>query len=119
MRDAGGALGPVDGVNPELHNMTCSMTMVDPGDIVFITSDGISDNFDPVVGKFCVIREDNTKQQPGVQKPKEATQNGGGENGEAAGLTSVKSPTLSGRKAEVNGAKKGLENEDEINGSKV
>jgi hypothetical protein len=23
---------------------------------VFITSDGISDNFDPVVGKFCVIR---------------------------------------------------------------
>ncbi|KAK5966847.1 hypothetical protein GCK32_014749, partial [Trichostrongylus colubriformis] len=26
------------------------------GDIVFITSDGVSDNFDPVVGKFCVIK---------------------------------------------------------------
>ena len=55
MRDAGGALGPVDGVNPELHNLTCSMTFVDEGDIVFITSDGVSDNFDPVVGKFCII----------------------------------------------------------------
>lgn len=57
MRDAGGALGPVDGLNPELHNMTCSMTIVEPGDIIFITSDGVSDNFDPVVGKFCLIRD--------------------------------------------------------------
>lgn len=54
MRDALGALGPVDGTNPELSNLTCSMTEVDSGDIVFITSDGISDNFDPVVGKFAV-----------------------------------------------------------------
>ena len=54
MRDALGALGPVDGVNPELSNLTCSMTQVESGDIVFITSDGVSDNFDPVVGKFCV-----------------------------------------------------------------
>ena len=30
------------------------MTYVESGDIVFLTSDGISDNFDPVVGKFCV-----------------------------------------------------------------
>uniref|UniRef100_A0A1I8AZ45 PPM-type phosphatase domain-containing protein n=1 Tax=Meloidogyne hapla TaxID=6305 RepID=A0A1I8AZ45_MELHA len=56
MRDAGGALGPVDGRNPQLHNLTCSMTFVEKGDLVFITSDGISDNFDPVVGKFCSIR---------------------------------------------------------------
>uniref|UniRef100_A0A0A9W8C6 PP2C-like domain-containing protein CG9801 n=1 Tax=Lygus hesperus TaxID=30085 RepID=A0A0A9W8C6_LYGHE len=52
MRDALGALGPVDGTNPELANLTCAMTEVDPGDIVFITSDGVSDNLDPVVGKF-------------------------------------------------------------------
>jgi hypothetical protein len=32
------------------------MTFLEDGDLVFITSDGISDNFDPVVGKFCVIR---------------------------------------------------------------
>lgn len=57
MRDALGALGPVDGVNPELSNLTCSMTYVQPGDIVFLTSDGISDNFDPVVGKFCIPRK--------------------------------------------------------------
>lgn len=53
MRDALGALGPVDGNKPELSNLTLSMTIVDAGDIVFITSDGISDNFDPVVGKFA------------------------------------------------------------------
>lgn len=53
MRDALGALGPVDGNKPELGNLTLSMTIVEPGDIVFLTSDGISDNFDPVVGKFA------------------------------------------------------------------
>ena len=58
MRDALGALGPVDGVNPELSNLTCSLTLVEPGDIVFITSDGISDNFDPVVGKFCIPKRE-------------------------------------------------------------
>lgn len=31
MRDAGGALGPVDGINPQLHNLMCSMTFVEPG----------------------------------------------------------------------------------------
>lgn len=50
MRDALGALGPVDGKNPELNNLTLSMTVVEKGDIVFLTSDGVSDNFDPVVG---------------------------------------------------------------------
>lgn len=53
MRDALGALGPVSGNQPELSNLTLSMTIVEPGDIVFLTSDGISDNFDPVVGKFA------------------------------------------------------------------
>ncbi|CAI2331502.1 unnamed protein product [Caenorhabditis sp. 36 PRJEB53466] len=33
MRDAGGALGPVDGRNPQLHNLTCSMTFVEEGDV--------------------------------------------------------------------------------------
>ena len=61
MRDALGALGPVDGVNPELSNLTCSLTLVDPGDIVFLTSDGISDNFDPVVGKFCVPKREKAQ----------------------------------------------------------
>jgi hypothetical protein len=33
------------------------------GDIVFLTSDGISDNFDPVVGKFCVPRKPERNHQ--------------------------------------------------------
>ncbi|XP_046489818.1 PP2C-like domain-containing protein CG9801 isoform X2 [Neodiprion pinetum] len=60
MRDALGALGPVDGSNPELNNLTLSMTEVENGDIVFLTSDGISDNFDPVVGKFAILPTNNT-----------------------------------------------------------
>ncbi|XP_012284017.1 PP2C-like domain-containing protein CG9801 isoform X2 [Orussus abietinus] len=55
MRDALGALGPVDGCNPELNNLTLAMTEVEEGDVVFLTTDGISDNFDPVVGKFAVL----------------------------------------------------------------
>jgi hypothetical protein len=58
MRDALGALGPVDGTNPELNNLTVAMTVVERGDIVFLTSDGISDNFDPVVGKFAIPKKD-------------------------------------------------------------
>ncbi|KAK0393334.1 hypothetical protein QR680_000157 [Steinernema hermaphroditum] len=63
MRDAGGALGPVDGRNPQLQNLTCSMTFIEKGDVVFITSDGVSDNFDPVVGKFCVIKRNDTDKE--------------------------------------------------------
>ena len=58
-------MGPVDGVNPELSNLTCSMTLVEASDIVFITSDGISDNFDPVVGKFCVPKKPERQQGTG------------------------------------------------------
>ncbi|KAK7483355.1 hypothetical protein BaRGS_00025415, partial [Batillaria attramentaria] len=54
IRDAGGALGPVDGQNPELHNLTCSLTFCNHGDIAFLTTDGISDNFDPVVTKIAL-----------------------------------------------------------------
>ncbi|KAH9421226.1 hypothetical protein DERP_012799 [Dermatophagoides pteronyssinus] len=61
MRDALGALGPVSGSEPELNNLTVAMTIVDVDDIVFLTSDGISDNFDPVVGKFAIPKKDLTK----------------------------------------------------------
>ena len=54
IRDAGGALGPVrNGTDPELHNLTLSMTLVDAEDVVFLTTDGISDNFDPVITKIA------------------------------------------------------------------
>lgn len=78
MRDALGALGPVDGNKPELGNLTLSMTIVDPGDIVFLTSDGVSDNFDPVVGKFAdPIANENEQSTSSVsssstQKPQQS-----------------------------------------------
>lgn len=64
MRDALGALGPADGNKPELSNLTLSMTVIDSGDIVFLTSDGISDNFDPVVGKFAEAWTPDVKLMP-------------------------------------------------------
>ncbi|ALC47848.1 CG9801 [Drosophila busckii] len=63
MRDALGALGPADGNKPELSNLTFSMSCVERGDIVFLTSDGISDNFDPVVGKFAEAWTPDVKLQ--------------------------------------------------------
>ena len=54
----------------------------DPGDIVFITSDGVSDNFDPVVGKFCLIR----KQYDDIKLHQAASA------GNAAQLAKSKSP---------------------------
>ncbi|RXG68188.1 PP2C-like domain-containing protein [Armadillidium vulgare] len=69
MRDALGALGPVDGLNPELNNLTCSMTFCEESDVVFLTSDGISDNFDPVVGKFVL-----PKPEPKPAKSNNSTQ---------------------------------------------
>lgn len=113
MRDAGGALGPVDGVNPELHNMTCSMTIVDPGDIVFITSDGVSDNFDPVVGKFCLIRStDSTASDKENGRRQQPT----------AGLAACKSPPMDRRRSsETNGKGKmnSMDSEEDQNGTKV
>ena len=56
MRCPGGSLGSVYGCNPDLRNLTFSFTVLDPGDIVFLTSDGVSDNFDPIIAP-CPICE--------------------------------------------------------------
>uniref|UniRef100_A0A224XBK7 Putative serine/threonine protein phosphatase signal transduction mechanism n=1 Tax=Panstrongylus lignarius TaxID=156445 RepID=A0A224XBK7_9HEMI len=78
MRDALGALGPVDGTNPELANLTCAMTEVEPGDIVFITSDGVSDNLDPVVGKFTGLGgvEAEQRHRLGLLRTEDLLRNG-------------------------------------------
>ena len=49
MRDSGGCLGMSFGDEPDLRNLLCTFSPVDAGDIVFLTTDGLSDNFDPVV----------------------------------------------------------------------
>ena len=65
MRYSGGALGPADGCNPDLSNLTCSYTQLETGDLVFLTSDGVSDNFDPTVGRFRFVRK-FSKQSPEI-----------------------------------------------------
>jgi len=46
--DCGGRLGPqLPGANPDLRNLSLSMTLVDEGDCILLVSDGIHDNFDP------------------------------------------------------------------------
>ncbi|XP_018330871.1 PP2C-like domain-containing protein CG9801 isoform X2 [Agrilus planipennis] len=68
MRDALGALGPVDGINPELSNLTLSITTLQKGDLIFVASDGLTDNFDPIVCKFAV----NTKTSDASKTKKHA-----------------------------------------------
>jgi len=78
IRDAGGALGPVrNGCEPELHNLTLSMTIIDPGDIVFLTTDGISDNFDPVVTKIALssTKKPGTPEVKGMKTSTKSTSN--------------------------------------------
>ena len=48
MRDSGGCLGANVGNEPDLSNLVCCFMHLSDKDIVFLTSDGISDNFDPV-----------------------------------------------------------------------
>ncbi|CAH8481514.1 unnamed protein product [Dicrocoelium dendriticum] len=49
-RDCGGALGSVYADNsPELNNLICAVTLCDSGDFVILGSDGLTDNFDPVI----------------------------------------------------------------------
>lgn len=74
MRCPGGSLGPCVGNNPDLRNLTFSFTTLDTGDIVFLTSDGVSDNFDPVISQcetpsFAHTNSlDSTLDEPGVSE---------------------------------------------------
>lgn len=54
MRDSGGCLGMCIGDEPDLRNLYCTFSPVEPGDIVFLSTDGLSDNFDPVVRSLAV-----------------------------------------------------------------
>ena len=48
LRDAGGCLGADMGDHPDLTNLFCCFAPVSEHDLVFLSSDGVSDNFDPV-----------------------------------------------------------------------
>ena len=51
MRNCGGCLGPHIGIEPDIDNLFCVFSPVAERDVVFLTTDGVSDNFDPVVRK--------------------------------------------------------------------
>ena len=51
MRNCGGCLGPHIGTEPDIENLFCVFSPVSEHDVVFLTTDGVSDNFDPVVRK--------------------------------------------------------------------
>ena len=46
--DYGGCLGPSIGDDPDLSNLLCCYATVSDDDVIFLTTDGISNNFDPV-----------------------------------------------------------------------
>ncbi|GIM01870.1 hypothetical protein Vretimale_6664 [Volvox reticuliferus] len=48
-----GALGYAMGEEPDLANMLLCLTFLDEGDFIFLTSDGVADNFDPVIRKVA------------------------------------------------------------------
>ncbi|KAG2438537.1 hypothetical protein HXX76_005088 [Chlamydomonas incerta] len=48
-----GALGYAMGEEPDLANMMLCLTFLDEGDYIFLTSDGVADNFDPVIRKMA------------------------------------------------------------------
>ncbi|CAF3463624.1 unnamed protein product [Rotaria sp. Silwood1] len=49
MRSPGGALGMTMTEKADLSNLTYSLMEIEQGDFVFLTTDGISDNYDPCV----------------------------------------------------------------------
>ena len=51
MRNCGGCLGPHIGIDPDTDNLFCVFSPIAEHDVVFLVTDGVSDNFDPVVRK--------------------------------------------------------------------
>lgn len=51
MRNVGGALGGVYGNKPDVSNLNYSLMYIKENDIVFLVSDGVSDNLDPIVSQ--------------------------------------------------------------------
>ncbi|KAF6254955.1 hypothetical protein COO60DRAFT_260710 [Scenedesmus sp. NREL 46B-D3] len=63
-----GCLGFAVGDAPDLSNISYAITSLDKGDVVFLASDGIADNFDPVVRKQASARAigEGSSRQVGI-----------------------------------------------------
>lgn len=62
MRNVGGALGHVYGIKPDVSNLNYSVMYIRENDIVFLVSDGVSDNLDPCVSQTA--RKKSTDKIP-------------------------------------------------------
>lgn len=54
MRFPGGVLGMTMTEEADLSNLTYSLMCVEQGDFIFLTTDGISDNYDPYVSQILI-----------------------------------------------------------------
>ena len=63
-RDAGGCLGANCGDNPDLSNLVCCFLPVSENDMILITSDGVSDNFDLVSLRKAVPENPHISSNP-------------------------------------------------------
>lgn len=63
-RDPGGCLGANLGDDPDLSNLICCFVPVAENDIIFLTSDGISDNFDPVTLRTALPSDTRNPPHP-------------------------------------------------------
>ena len=68
-RDAGGCLGANCGDLPDLSNLVCCFLPIYENDVVFITSDGVSDNFDLVSLKEAVPASDSPQPEGHTHLP--------------------------------------------------
>ena len=69
LRDAGGCLGSDVGDHPDLTNLFCCFAPVSEQDMVFLSSDGISDNFDPVTLRQAVPESSDVTQSSFTSHP--------------------------------------------------
>ena len=68
-RDAGGCLGANCGDLPDLGNLVCCFIPIYENDIVFVTSDGVSDNFDLVSLKKAIPKSNSGDSQSNSDLP--------------------------------------------------
>ncbi len=68
-RDCGGCLGADLGDHPDLSNLCCCFVPIADADVVFVVSDGVSDNFDPILLKEATTEKPQHQLVRQVQLP--------------------------------------------------
>lgn len=85
MRITGGALGTTMTEQADLSNLTYSIMSIETGDFVFITTDGISDNYDPCVSRLATSIRSCERHRDALDQMQRTIDNEGSALG-AAGL---------------------------------